>query len=155
MLILILTILFMLLLIKMRFNSWKIELFVWAQLWAIVHLIILDWKSCFKRNKLHMFMHITHSTHMHTLHIMITLILMCIVVYKCTYCSRKCHLAKFCYDKTNAINFASKNVWVPNHANPHGPKRKWVPKFSPLVFDVGVGSHMTWEDWCLGGGCMG
>ena len=23
------------------------------------------------------------------------------------------------------------------------PKRKWVPKFPPLVFDVGVGSHMT------------
>ena len=32
---------------------------------------------------------------------------------------------------------------VPNNANPRGPKRKWVPKFSPLVFDVGVGSHMT------------
>ena len=67
----------------------------------------------------------------------------------------KGYLAKFCYDKVNPINFTNKNVWVPNIANPRGPKRKWVPKSPPLVFDVGVGSHMTWEDWRLGGGCMG
>ena len=64
-------------------------------------------------------------------------------VYKCTHCGRKGHLAKFCYDKINSLNFANKNVWVSNHANPRGPKRKWVPKSQPLVFDVGVGSHMT------------
>ena len=51
--------------------------------------------------------------------------------------------AKFYFVKVNSINFANKNVWVPYDANPRGPKRKWVPKFSPLVFDVGVGSHMT------------
>ena len=37
---------------------------------------------CFKGNKLHMYMHITHDTHMHTLHIMITLTLICIL--ECT-----------------------------------------------------------------------
>ena len=53
------------------------------------------------------------------------------------------HLVKFYYDKVNTINFANKNVWVPYNANPRGPKRKWVPKFSPFVFDVGAGSHTT------------
>ena len=63
-------------------------------------------------------------------------------VYKCTHCGRKGHLAKFCYDKINAINFAhNKNIWVPYKANPQGPKRKWVPKSPPCVFDVGEGSH--------------
>ena len=61
-------------------------------------------------------------------------------VYKCTHCGRKGHLAKFCYDKINALNFA-KNVWVPLNANPHGPKKKWVPKSPPFVFDIGEGSH--------------
>ena len=28
-----------------------------------------------------------------------------------------------------------------------------VPKSPPFVFDVGAGSHKTWESWCLGGGC--
>ena len=65
-------------------------------------------------------------------------------VYKCTHCGRKDHLAKFCYDKINALNFANKeNVWVPYNANPQGPKRKWVSKFPHCIFDVGVGSHMT------------
>ena len=56
---------------------------------------------------------------------------------------RKGHLAKFYYDKVNSINFVNKNIWVPNNANPRGPKRKWVPKSLPLLFDVGVGSHLT------------
>ena len=64
-------------------------------------------------------------------------------VYKCTHCGRKGHLTKFCFDKTNYINFASKNIWVLYVANPCGPKRKWVPKSPPLMFDVGVGSHMS------------
>ena len=67
-------------------------------------------------------------------------------VYKCTHCGRKGHLAKFCYDKINTLNFANKkNVWVPLDANPRGPKRKWVPKSPPFVFDVGAGSHKTGE----------
>ena len=64
------------------------------------------------------------------------------------------HLAKFCFDKMHHINFAKKNVWVPLDANPRGPKRQWVPKSPPFVFDVGVGSHKTWESWCHSGGCM-
>ena len=64
-------------------------------------------------------------------------------VYKCTHCGRKGHLAKFCYDRINSLNFANKNVWVPYNANPQGPKRKWVPKSPPCVFDVGAGSHKT------------
>ena len=56
---------------------------------------------------------------------------------------RKGHLAKFYYDRVNSINFVNKNVWVPNKTNPRGSKRKWVPKSPHLVFDVGVGSHMT------------
>ena len=77
-------------------------------------------------------------------------------VYKCTHCGRKGHLAKFCFDKLHHVNFANKNILkfvkepkhfanknVPYKANPQGPKRKWVPKPPPCVFDVGEGSHTT------------
>ena len=65
-------------------------------------------------------------------------------VYKCTHCGRKVHLAKFCFDKLHVLNVAkNKSVWVPLNANPRGPKRKWVPKSPPFIFDVGAGSHKT------------
>ena len=60
-----------------------------------------------------------------------------------THCGRKGHLAKFCYDRLNTSNFANKFVWVRKGANPLGPKRAWVQKTTPIVFDVGVGSRMT------------
>ena len=67
----------------------------------------------------------------------------------------KNHLANFYFDRLNILNFVNKNVWVPIVSNPCRPNKKiWVPKFSPLVVDVGVGSHKTWEDWCHGGGCI-
>ena len=75
-------------------------------------------------------------------------------VYKCTHCGRKGYLAKFCYDKMHHINFANKYVWVPYKTNPQGPKKKWVPKSPPFVFDVGEGFHKTWEIWYLSGGCI-
>jgi len=52
-------------------------------------------------------------------------------------------LAKFCYDRLHTSNLANKFVWVREETNPHGPKRVWVPKTTPIVYDVGVGSHMT------------
>ena len=52
-------------------------------------------------------------------------------------------LQKFCYDKINVLNFASKLVWVRRGANPQGPKKIWVSKTIPISFDVGVGSHKT------------
>ena len=61
-------------------------------------------------------------------------------VYRCTYCDRNGHLAKFCYDQINRTNNL---VWVRKGTNPYGPKRKWVPKTTPMVFDVGVGSRIT------------
>ena len=73
----------------------------------------------------------THTTHMHAR------------LYTCTHCGLKGHLVRFCFDRLNFISFANKNVWVPYDANPRGPKRKWVPKSPPFVFNVGVGSHMT------------
>ena len=45
-----------------------------------------------------------------------------IKVYKCTHCGCKGHLAKFCYDKIYALNFAKKNVWVPYKTNLKDPK---------------------------------
>ena len=81
---------------------------------------------------------------MHMLHDMITLthisILRCISEHIVT---AKGHLAKFCFDKLHHVNFANKNFWVPYKTNPQGPKRKWVPKSPPFVFDVGEGSHKT------------
>ena len=53
------------------------------------------------------------------------------------------HLARFCFDRLNSTNFANKNVWVPYDANPRGPKKKLGTKSPPLMFDVGVSSHMT------------
>ena len=65
-------------------------------------------------------------------------------VYTCTHCGRKGHLAKFCYDRLHTSNLANKFVWVREGTNPHGSKKIWVPKTTPpIIFDVGVGSHMT------------
>ena len=79
----------------------------------------------------------THASHVHVHNTMYA------HVYTCTQCGRKGHLAKFCYDKIYDVNLATKFVWVRKGANPHGPKRVWVPKTTPIVFDVGVGSRMT------------
>jgi len=64
-------------------------------------------------------------------------------VYIYTHCERTGHLAKFCYDRIHATNFANKFSWVRKCANPHGSKKIWVPKFIPISVVVGVGSHMT------------
>jgi len=64
-------------------------------------------------------------------------------VYTCTHCGRKGHLAKFCFDRINNSNFANRFVWIWKGANPHGPNRVWIPKATLILFDVGVGSHMT------------
>ena len=63
-------------------------------------------------------------------------------VYTCTHCGRKGHLAKFYFDRLNHLNFANKNVWVPIFTNPYGPKKIYVPKVTPTLFDIGVGSHL-------------
>ena len=64
-------------------------------------------------------------------------------VYTCTHCGRKGHLVKFYYDRIHDSNFANKFVWVRKGAKSHGPKRVWVPKATPILFDGGVGSHLT------------
>ena len=86
------------------------------------------------------------------MHTMLTPTHMYARVYKDTHCSLKCHLAKFCFDRINHLKFSNKNVWVPIITNPNGPKKIWVPKSLPLVFDVGVGSHKILESWSLDGG---
>jgi len=55
-------------------------------------------------------------------------------VYRCTYCGKNGHLAKFCYDQLNRTNNL---VWV-HDTNPRGPKKMWVPKSSLKLFDVGT-----------------
>ena len=55
----------------------------------------------------------------------------------------KGHLVKFCFDRINDSNFVNRFGWVRKGANPYGPKRVWIPKATPILFDVGVGSHMT------------
>ena len=77
----------------------------------------------------------THAHHAHTHDSMYA------SVYTCTYCGRTGHLANFYYDRINASNFACTNVWVRKGANPYRPKKVWVPKFIPILFDVGIGSH--------------
>ena len=104
-----------------------------------------------KKHAPHMHAHHTRHTHAHHAH---THDSMYAHVYTYTHCGRKVHHAKFCYDRLNTSKFANKFVWVRKDANPHGPNRVWVPKSTPIVFDVGVGSHMTREEWCLDGGCV-
>ena len=48
----------------------------------------------------------------------------------------------FCYDRIHNSKFANKFVWVKKGANPHGPKKVWVPKFALIIIDVGMGSHL-------------
>ena len=79
----------------------------------------------------------THASHVHAHNTMYA------HVYTCTHCGRKGHLAKYCYDKIHDVNLATKFVWVRKGANPHGPNKVWVPKVTLILFDVGVGSHMT------------
>ena len=56
-------------------------------------------------------------------------------VYNCTYCGRKGHLAKFCFDRINASN---DYVWV-RKANTIGPKKIWIPK--SINFLLNIGTH--------------
>ena len=90
----------------------------------------------------------THASHIHTHNTMYA------HVYTCTYWGRKGHLAKFCYDRVHNVSFVNRFVRVRKSANSHGPNRVWVPKFTPIVFDVGVASRLTWGHWCLNGGCF-
>ena len=68
---------------------------------------------------------------------------LCMLMCTLTYCGRKGHFAKFCYDRINDSNFANKFVSVRKGANLGGPKKVWVPKFIPNSLDVGIGSHTT------------
>ena len=71
------------------------------------------------------------------------------MLIKSFICSMSCFNVRYAYTmfiKSYDIhdsNLATKFVWVRKGANPHGPKRVWVPKTTPIVFDVGVGSRMT------------
>ena len=79
----------------------------------------------------------TYASHAHTHDAMY------VHMYTCTHCGRKGHLKKFCYDRSSTSNFANKFVRVRKCANPYGPKKIWVPKSAPILFDVGVSSHLT------------
>ena len=45
---------------------------------------------------------------------------------------------KICYDRLNVSNCASQNVWVKKGANSRGPKKIWIPRSTPIVFDIGM-----------------
>jgi len=79
----------------------------------------------------------THASHDHTRDTMYA------HVYTYIHCGRTGHLVKFCYDIIHNSNFVNKFVWVRKGANPHGPKKVWVLKFTPISFVVGVSSHKT------------
>ena len=91
-----------------------------------------------KKHVPHMHAHKTRHTHAHHAH---THDSMYARVYTCTYCGHKGHITKFYFDRLNVLNFVRKYVWVRKGVNSHGLKKLWVPKFIPISFDVGVGSH--------------
>ena len=76
--------------------------------------------------------HAKHPKHAHTPHTHHAF--MYGKVFSCTYCGRKGHLVKFCYDRINASHY---NVWIQN-TNIQGPKKVWVPKSTVLLNDVGT-----------------
>ena len=76
--------------------------------------------------------HVKHPKHVHTPHSHHAY--MYGKIFSCTYCGRKGHLARFCYDRINASHH---NVWVRN-TNFQGPKKIWVPKSTNLLNDVGT-----------------
>jgi len=92
-----------------------------------------------KKHAPHMHAHKPRHTHTHHAH---THDSMYALVYTCTHCGHKGHLAKFYYDRIHISNFANKFIQVRKGANPHGPNKVWIPKFTPIVLDVGVGSHL-------------
>jgi len=93
-----------------------------------------------KKHTPHMHAHFSRHTHASHVHRYDTLYDR---VYTCIHCGCMGHLTKFCYDRMNILNFASKYVWVRKGANPGGPKKVWVPKSIPISFDVGMSSHKT------------
>ena len=72
-------------------------------------------------------------------------------IYTCAYCGRKGHLAKFYFDPINA---SDNHISVRKGSNPHGPNKIWVPKLTPILFDVGVALTRRERYWCLDGGCV-
>jgi len=73
--------------------------------------------------------HVSHAYHAHTHHAFLYG-----KVYTCTYCGRKGHLAKFCYDRINTLN---DHIWV-RKTNILGPKKVWVPELKNLFLTIGI-----------------
>ena len=82
-----------------------------------------------KKHAPHMHAHHKWHTHAHHAH---THDFMYANVYTYTHCGRKGHLAKFCFDRINDLNFINRFVWVRKGANPNGFKRVWVLKATPI-----------------------
>jgi len=78
----------------------------------------------------------THASHIHTHNTMYA------HVHTCTHYGCNGHLTKFCYDRLNDLNFTNRFVWVKKGANPYGPNKVWVTKFTPILFDIDVDSHL-------------
>ena len=86
-------------------------------------------------------MHTNHDIHMLLTFIHTTLcMLMCTLVH---IVDARATLQNFVMIGYMIQIFANRFVWVRKGANPHGPKRVWVSKSTPILFDVGVGSRLT------------
>ena len=73
-----------------------------------------------KKHTPHMHAHPSWHTHAHNSHTHDSLYAR---MSTCTHCYCKVHLAKFCYDRINTLNFVSKHVWVRGATNPHELKK--------------------------------
>jgi hypothetical protein len=89
-------------------------------------------ESLFKKKNTHS-SHVSHSSHAHHgnhshhAHIYSN-------IYVCSFCGRKGHVSKFCYDRLNVTN---NQVWVKRTNNP-GPTKIWVPKLPHSHVDIGT-----------------
>ena len=93
-----------------------------------------------KKHAPHMHAHHPQHAHAHTHDFIYA------SVYTYIHCSRKGHLVKLCYYRLNTSNFVSKHVWVRKGANPHGPKKVWVSKSSPIVIFSPEALHLNFDD---------
>ena len=133
--------------LKMIYVCWRKRLIVWAPLWAMCYRsqeigIHVSQETCtsysctpFIAHMLLMFTHMTLYMLMFTLvHIMDIRATLHNFV-----------MIRYIIQNLQTILFGLES------ANPHGPNRVWVPKFTHILFDVGVGSRLTWGCWCFDG----
>ena len=117
-------------------------LIVWAPLWANVPWTTYSWNPCFERNKFHICMHTIHGILMLSCSHAWFKVCSCVHLYTLWTKGSPCKIWITCL-------FGLGKVLTPMDPIEYGYQNPLL-----FLFDVGVGSHLTWEYRCLDGGCF-